>query len=50
MSATYENAADLAEALRRAAAAHGEHEKSLGHEDPDWPSWYAEYMVREQQK
>jgi hypothetical protein len=29
------------EALRRAAAAHGTHE------DPDWPDWYAEYMVRE---
>ena len=50
MSATYENAAELAEALRRAAAAHGEHEKALGHEDADWPSWYAQYMVQEQSK
>jgi hypothetical protein len=50
MSATYENSTELAEALRRAAAAHGEHEKQLGHEDADWPSWYAQYMVREQQK
>ena len=50
MSASYESAAELAEALRRAAAAHGEHEKQLGYEDADWPSWYAQYMVREQQK
>jgi len=47
MATSYESAADLAEALRRAAAAHGEHEKRIGEEDPDWPDWYAEYMVRE---
>jgi hypothetical protein len=47
MATTYESAAVLAEALRRAAAAHGEHEKRIGKEDPDWPDWYAEYMVRE---
>nr|WP_221382339.1 VOC family protein [Actinoplanes polyasparticus] len=40
--------ADLAAALRRAAAAHGEHEKRTGAEDPDWPDWYADYMVKEQ--
>jgi len=40
--------ADLASALRRAAAAHGEHEKRIGHADPDWPDWYALYMVAEQ--
>jgi catechol 2,3-dioxygenase-like lactoylglutathione lyase family enzyme len=45
---TYASASELAEALRRAAAAHGEHEKRIGAEDPDWPVWYAEYMVREQ--
>jgi catechol 2,3-dioxygenase-like lactoylglutathione lyase family enzyme len=39
---------DLAGALRRAAAAHGEHEARIGQEDPDWPAWYADYMVREQ--
>ena len=39
---------DLASALRRAAAAHGEHEARTGEADPDWPDWYAEYMVREQ--
>jgi catechol 2,3-dioxygenase-like lactoylglutathione lyase family enzyme len=45
---TYASAGDLASALRRAAAAHGEHEKRIGHADPNWPDWYAEYMVREQ--
>jgi len=45
---TYNSAPDLAEALRRAAAAHGEHEARTGEEDADWPAWYAEYMVREQ--
>jgi catechol 2,3-dioxygenase-like lactoylglutathione lyase family enzyme len=38
---------DLTGALRRAAAAHGEHEARIGEEDPDWPAWYAEYMVTE---
>ncbi len=45
---TFSSAGDLAGALRRAAAAHGEHEKRIGHADPDWPDWYAEYMAREQ--
>jgi catechol 2,3-dioxygenase-like lactoylglutathione lyase family enzyme len=44
----YEDAPDLAAALRRAAAAHGEHEARTGEADPDWPDWYADYMVREQ--
>jgi catechol 2,3-dioxygenase-like lactoylglutathione lyase family enzyme len=39
---------DLAGALRRAAAAHGGHEARVGAEDPDWPDWYADYMMREQ--
>ncbi len=39
---------DLATALRRAAAAHGQHEERIGHADMNWPDWYAEYMVREQ--
>jgi hypothetical protein len=47
MGTTYESVSDLAEALRRAAAAHGEHEKRAGEADPDWPDWYALYMVRE---
>jgi catechol 2,3-dioxygenase-like lactoylglutathione lyase family enzyme len=41
------SATDLASALRRAAAAHGEHEKRLGM-DANWPDWYASYMVAEQ--
>jgi catechol 2,3-dioxygenase-like lactoylglutathione lyase family enzyme len=45
---TLASAADLASALRRAAAAHGEHEARTGQADSNWPDWYAEYMVREQ--
>lgn len=45
--ARYDDAADLAAALRRAAAAHGEHEARTGEADANWPDWYAEYMVRE---
>jgi catechol 2,3-dioxygenase-like lactoylglutathione lyase family enzyme len=45
---TYGSVNDLAQALRRAEAAHGEHEKRTGVRDADWPSWYAEYMVKEQ--
>lgn len=45
----FASVSDLAEALRRAAAAHGEHEKRMGGEyDTNWPDWYAEYMAREQ--
>lgn len=45
---SFGSASDLAGALRRAETAHGEHEKRTGHADPEWPDWYAEYMVREQ--
>jgi len=45
---TFASAKSLACALRRAAAAHGQYEKRIGTEDPDWSNWYAEYMVREQ--
>jgi catechol 2,3-dioxygenase-like lactoylglutathione lyase family enzyme len=34
-------------AAPRAAAAHGQHEQEIGHADPDWPDWYALYMVQE---
>ncbi len=44
----YASANDLASALRRAEAAHGEHEKRIGKADPDWPDWYAAYMVADQ--
>jgi hypothetical protein len=47
MSVTYESAEDLAQALRRAAAAHGQNEEESGHADSDWPEWYALYMVQE---
>jgi catechol 2,3-dioxygenase-like lactoylglutathione lyase family enzyme len=43
----YDSVAHLADALRRAEAAHGQHEKEIGHADPDWPGWYAQYMVAE---
>jgi catechol 2,3-dioxygenase-like lactoylglutathione lyase family enzyme len=46
-STVFSSADDLSAALRRAAAAHGEHEARTGHEDPAWPDWYAVYMVRE---
>ena len=36
----------LLDLLKRAAAAHGLHEKALGKPDPNWPQWYAEYMSR----
>ena len=45
---SFGSASDLATALRRAAAAHGEHEKRIGKADENWPDWYAEYMVAEQ--
>jgi catechol 2,3-dioxygenase-like lactoylglutathione lyase family enzyme len=46
---TFSSQADVAAALRRAAAAHGEHEKrNGGQHDANWPDWYAEYIVKEQ--
>jgi catechol 2,3-dioxygenase-like lactoylglutathione lyase family enzyme len=45
---TFASTADLASALRRAEAAHGEYEKRLGQRDANWPDWYAAYMVGEQ--
>jgi catechol 2,3-dioxygenase-like lactoylglutathione lyase family enzyme len=45
---SFGSASDLASAMRRASAAHGEHEKRIGEADPNWPDWYAEYMVSEQ--
>jgi hypothetical protein len=38
---------DLADAMSRASKAHGEHEKRIGAADPNWPDWYAAYMVAE---
>jgi catechol 2,3-dioxygenase-like lactoylglutathione lyase family enzyme len=45
---TYASVADLAQALRRAEAAHAQHEKRTGQRDANWPDWYAAYMVAEQ--
>ena len=46
---TFTSPIELASALRRASAAHGEHEKRTGgRHDENWPDWYAEYMVQEQ--
>ena len=52
----YVSAADLESALRRAEAAHREHEKRNGRshlfhrsdQDENWLAWYAAYMVAEQ--
>jgi catechol 2,3-dioxygenase-like lactoylglutathione lyase family enzyme len=45
----YASVRDLAEAMRRAEAAHGEHERRMGGaRDENWPAWYAEYMAAEQ--
>jgi hypothetical protein len=38
--------ADLADLLREAERAHGEYEKTLGQRDEDWPSWYADYILK----
>jgi catechol 2,3-dioxygenase-like lactoylglutathione lyase family enzyme len=45
---TFGSLNDLANSMRRAEAAHGEHEKRTGQRDADWPSWYASYMIAEQ--
>lgn len=45
---TFSSATELAGALRRAEAAHGEHEKRTGQKDANWADWYAQYMVSEQ--
>jgi hypothetical protein len=36
---------ELADLLRKAEAAHADYEKSLGHRDDDWPTWYAKYVL-----
>ena len=46
---TFASSEDLAAALRRAEAAHGEHEKRTGGQrEENWPDWYAEYLISEQ--
>lgn len=48
MRVSYDSAAELAAALRRAEAAHGAYEQELGQADPNWPDWYAQHMAAEQ--
>ncbi len=45
--AAFDTVAGLADALRRAETAHAKHEQETGQPDPDWPDWYAQYMVAE---
>jgi catechol 2,3-dioxygenase-like lactoylglutathione lyase family enzyme len=45
---TFTSANDLADAMRRASAAHGKHEERTGKADANWPDWYASYMVAEE--
>jgi catechol 2,3-dioxygenase-like lactoylglutathione lyase family enzyme len=45
--AAFDSVSGLADALRRAAAAHGKHEEEIGQADADWPDWYAQYMADE---
>jgi catechol 2,3-dioxygenase-like lactoylglutathione lyase family enzyme len=45
---SFSTASNLASALRRAEAAHGEHEKRSGQHDANWADWYAAYIVAEQ--
>ena len=45
---TFASVSDLASAMRRAEAAHGEHEARTGERDENWPAWYASYMIAEQ--
>lgn len=44
---TFTSTRELATALRRAEAAHGEHKKRAGKRAADWPAWYAAYIVAE---
>ena len=37
---------DLEKLLREAEKAHGEYEQKLGQRDDNWPSWYAEFIVK----
>jgi catechol 2,3-dioxygenase-like lactoylglutathione lyase family enzyme len=45
---TFSSVLDLAQAMMRAAMAHGKHESKSGKVDPNWPAWYARYMMCEQ--
>ena len=46
---SFDSSSDLASAMRRAEAAHGEHEtRTGGGRDANWSDWYAAYMAAEQ--
>ena len=45
---SFSSVKDLADAMRRASVAHGEHEARIGMRDENWPDWYSAYMVAEQ--
>ena len=47
VTTSYSSVGDLVSVLKRAAIAHGEHEKRIGAADANWPDWYAAYMVAE---
>jgi len=45
MPLAFDSTSDLAQALTRAGAAHGEYEERLGQgRDEDWPLWYAQHI------
>ena len=46
-AATFSSSTELAAALRRAEAAHADHEKRTGQRDAAWADWYAAYMMAE---
>ena len=46
--ASFDSADELGQAIVRAEEAHARHEEETGEADPDWPSWYARFMVSEQ--
>ena len=46
---TFESVYDLAQALRRASTAHGQHEGRIGQVDENWPDWYARFMAAERE-
>jgi len=35
----------LAQLLQQAEKAHAEYEKHIGQRDPNWPQWYADYII-----
>ena len=44
----FTSSTELARALRRAEAAHADHERRIGKQDANWADWYADYISAEQ--